>query len=72
MAEMASSSRGEPPLVSTPSAPVSASDTAEMARGIMAHINAMVDLMLTGPLAEYCQEEVRELLQWFTVQIRPK
>ena len=72
MAEMASSSRSEPPLVSTPSAPVSAADPAETARGIMAHINAMVDLMLMGPLAEYCQEEARELLQRFTVQIRPK
>ena len=43
-----------------------------MARGMMAHINAMVDLMLMGPLAEYCQELARELLQRFTVQIRPK
>ena len=49
---------------------MSAADPAETARGIMAHIKAMVDLMLTGPLAEYCQEEARELLQRFTVQIR--
>ena len=73
MAEVASPSRDEPASVSTPSAPVSlSSDHAGTARGIMAHINGMVDLMLMGPLAEYCQEEARELLQRFTVQIRPK
>ena len=73
MAEMASPSRDEPAPGSTPSAPASLSlDPAGMALGIMAHINGMVDLMLMGPLAEYCQEEVRELLQRFTVQIRPK
>ena len=73
MAEMASPSQDEPAPVSRPSAPASLmSDPAGTARGIMAHINGMVDLMLMGPLAEYCQEEARELFQRFTVQIRPK
>ena len=56
-AEMASSSQSEPPLVSTPSASALTADPTATARGIMAHINSMVDLMLTGPLAEFCQEE---------------
>ena len=43
-----------------------------MARGLMTHLNEMVDIMLRGPLAEYCQEEARELFERFTVQIRPK
>ena len=67
MLEMASSSRGEPSLVSTPSAPASAADPTATARGIMAHLNSMVDLMLTGPLAEYCGDEARELFQRFMV-----
>ena len=72
MPEMASSSRGEPPPVPTPSAPVLAADPTHTARGLMTHLNAIVDLMLTGPLAEYCEDEARELYQRFTVQIRPK
>ena len=73
MAELASPSRDEPASVSTPSAPASwQSDPADTARGLMTHLHEMVDIMLRGPLAEYCQEEMRELFQRFTVQIRPK
>ena len=41
-------------------------------RGLMDHLNSMVDLMLQGPLAEFCQEEARELCNRFTVLTRPK
>ena len=72
MPEMASSSQGEPPPVPPPSTPMSATDPAETARGLMSHLNAMVDLMHAGPLAEYCRDEARELYNRFMVQIRPK
>ena len=73
MTETASPSRGEPPLVPTPSASTSwRSDPSETAPGLMAHLNDMVDLMLQGPLAEFCQEEARELYNRFTVLTRPK
>ena len=72
VSETASSSRGEPPPVPPPSAPVSAADPAQTARGLMSHLYAMVDLMLAGPLAEYCEDEARELYRRFMVQIRPK
>ena len=73
MADSASPSRDEPASVLTPSTPASwRSDLADTARGLMTHLNDMVDIMLRGPLAEYCQEEARELYQRFTVQIRPK
>ena len=58
---MASSSRGETPPVTVPSAPELAADPGRTARGIMAHINQMVDLMLMGPLAQYCEDEAQEL-----------
>ena len=73
MTETASPSRDELPSVPTPSASASwRTDPSETARGLMDHLNGMVDLMLQGPLAEFCQEEARELYNRFTVLTRPK
>ena len=68
--ETASPSRDELPSEPTPSA--HAAWRTATARGLMDHLNGMVDLMLQGPLAEFCQEEARELCSRFTVLTRPK
>ena len=73
MTETASPSRDELPSEPTPSAPAAwRTDPSATARGLMDHLNSMVDLMLQGPLAEFCQEEARELYNRFTVLTRPK
>ena len=40
--------------------------------GIMTHLNQMVDLMLTGPMARFCMEEALELFRRFNELTPPK
>jgi len=71
--ETASPSRDELPSAPEPTVHAAwRTDPSAMARGMMDHLNGMVDLMLQGPLAEFCQEEARELCSRFTVLTRPK
>ena len=66
VSEMASSSQGEPPPVPATSTPQLVADSGPRARGMMVHINQMLELMLTGPLAQYCEDEAFELFRQFT------
>jgi len=71
--ETASPSRDELPSAPEPTTHAAwRTDPTALARGMMVHLNGMVDLMLQGPLADFCQEEARELYDRFTVQTRPK
>jgi len=71
--ETASPSRDELPSAPEPTTHAAwRTDPTALARGMMDHLNGMVDLMLQGPLADFCQEEARELYDRFTVQTRPK
>ena len=71
--ETASPSRDELPSAPEPSVHAAwRMDPSATACGLMDHLNGMVDLMLQGPLAEFCQDEARELCNRFTVLTRPK
>ena len=63
--EEASPSQGEPTLVSaTPT--LGSADPGPTVCSMMVHLTQMVDLLLAGPLAPLCREEVLELHKLFT------
>ena len=70
-------SRGEPSIAPKAPDPAPADHQAPgepgtLARGLMSHLNEMVDMMLQGPLASLCQEEGVALCGRFTSSSSPK
>ena len=68
MLEEASPSWGEPTLVPESLSlgctdPPTPADLEATAQGLMSHLNRLVDMMLTGPLAPLCSEEALALNQ---------
>ena len=62
---------GKPPIATKAPDPVQADPLAPrelevLARGLMSNLNEMVDMMLRGPLASFCQEEGVALYRCFT------